>query len=51
MNHGTGSAYLPAAEALDRSTDPSVQAYRDSAGAFLNGESVESKVYDMHRVL
>ncbi|MBF9128571.1 alpha/beta hydrolase [Plantactinospora sp. S1510] len=49
-NHGTRSAYLPAAQALDRSTDPSVQAYRDSAGAFLNGDAVESKVYELNRV-
>ncbi|MGI5145118.1 alpha/beta hydrolase [Plantactinospora sp. CA-294935] len=49
-NHSTRAAYLPAAQALDRSTDPSVQAYRDSAGAFLNGEAVESKVYELHRV-
>ncbi|MGI5213472.1 alpha/beta hydrolase [Plantactinospora sp. CA-290183] len=49
-NHGTRQAYLPAAQALDGSTDPSVQAYRNSAGAFLNGEAVESKVYDLHRM-
>ncbi|MEE6258079.1 lipase family protein [Plantactinospora sonchi] len=48
-NHGTRSAYLPAASGLDRSTDPSVRAYRDSAGMFLNGESVQARVYNLHR--
>lgn len=36
-NHGTGSAYLPAARALDRSADPSVRAWLDGADAFLAG--------------
>ncbi|MGI5146849.1 esterase/lipase family protein [Plantactinospora sp. CA-294935] len=53
-NHATDLAYLPAARALDQSTDPSVVAYRDSAGAFLtgggDGTTVESKVYELHRV-
>lgn len=52
-NHGTKQAYLPAARALDNSTDPSVQAFRDSAGAFLNGSQggkVDVKVYELNRV-
>ncbi len=49
-NHAIGSAYLPAAEALDRSTDGSVRAFRDSANVFFNGESVESRVYELNRV-
>ncbi|MDT5034814.1 MAG: hypothetical protein QOC94_4985 [Actinoplanes sp.] len=51
-NHGTRSAYLPAATSLDHSTDPSVAAYRDSAGAFLTsdtGSHVQSNIYDMTR--
>jgi len=51
-NHGMGSAYLPGAQALDASSDPSVRAYRDSAGAFLDsgaGTTTETKVYDYYR--
>lgn len=50
-NHGIGSAYLPAAAALDGSPDPSVAAYRDSAGAFFagNGTTVASHVYEIER--
>jgi hypothetical protein len=33
-NHGIEKAYLPAASALDTSTDPSVVAYRDGASMF-----------------
>ena len=36
-NHGTGTAYLPAARELDRSADPSVRAWLDSAEEFLAG--------------
>ncbi|MCW2681489.1 MAG: hypothetical protein JWM62_2890 [Frankiales bacterium] len=36
-NHGTGTAYLPAARDLDRSTDPSVRAWLDGAEEFLAG--------------
>ena len=50
-NHEIHRAYLPAAAALDRSTDPSVGAYRDSAGAFLGGGSaVQTRVYKLTRV-
>ena len=53
MNHDPGRSYVPAAEALDGSTDPSVQAYRDSAGAFLTapGETptLEAHVFDLER--
>lgn len=50
-NHGIGSAYLPAAVALDRSADPSVAAYRDSAGAFFAsaGTTVTPYVYEIDR--
>ncbi|MEO3926746.1 hypothetical protein ABGB07_23175 [Micromonosporaceae bacterium B7E4] len=41
---------LAGSSASGISTDPSIKAYRDSAGAFRNGESVESKVYELHRV-
>jgi hypothetical protein len=36
-NHGTGSAYLPAARDLDVSSDPSVRAWIDGAQDFLAG--------------
>ncbi len=52
MNHAIGSAYTPGAAALDRSADPSVLAFRDSAGAFLGaapGSAVRTYVYDYHR--
>ena len=52
-NHGLGRSYLPAAQALDRSTDPSVVAYRDSARAFLStpgdGTTVRAHVYGLTR--
>jgi hypothetical protein len=53
-NHATDKSYLPAARALDTSTDTSVTAYRNSAGAFLttgtDGTTVEAHVYDMTRL-
>ena len=53
QNHGTASAYLPAAQALDHSTDPSVTAYRASAGAFLgtpgDGTTVVNQAYALTR--
>ncbi|MEU8182564.1 alpha/beta hydrolase [Micromonospora sp. NPDC049044] len=51
-NHGTNTAYVPAAEALDRSNDPSVTTYRDSASAFLGapGTTVQTNVYELTRV-
>jgi hypothetical protein len=52
-NHSTQLAYLPAAQALDHSTDASVTAYRDSASAFLSGPgnptTVTANVYDLTR--
>jgi hypothetical protein len=51
-NHATGVSYLPAARALDHSTDPSVLAYRASAGAFLAGgpaSTVRAEVYELTR--
>ncbi|HEX6499554.1 MAG TPA: alpha/beta hydrolase [Micromonosporaceae bacterium] len=53
-NHSTHLAYLPAAHALDHSSDPSVVAYRNSASTFLpgsgRGSTVEAHVYDLTRV-
>ncbi|MGC4893887.1 esterase/lipase family protein [Micromonospora sp. DT31] len=51
-NHGTNTVYTPAADALDRSDDPSVAAYRNSAGAFFGspGSTVQTKVYELTRV-
>jgi hypothetical protein len=48
-NHDTGTAYLPAARALDVATDPSVQAWRDSAAPFLGGGTVQTQVYALSR--
>lgn len=50
-NHGIGSAYLPAAAALDGSSDPSVAAYRDGADAFFAGDgtTVTPYVYEIER--
>jgi len=49
-DHSTDRSYLPAAQALDTSTDPSVTAYRNGAGAFLGtGNNVQSHVYDLTR--
>jgi pimeloyl-ACP methyl ester carboxylesterase len=54
VNHGTGTAYMPAALSLDASTDPSVTAYRHSAGAFLStgggGTTMQAQVYQLTRV-
>jgi hypothetical protein len=53
-NHSTDRTYLPAAQALDHSADPSVVAYRDSAGAFFtrdgDGATVTARVYEMTRL-
>ena len=53
-NHSTNQSYLPAAQALDTSTDPSVMAYRNSAGAFVatgtDGTTVQANVYNMTRL-
>jgi pimeloyl-ACP methyl ester carboxylesterase len=52
-NHALGATYVPAATALDGSTDASVTAFRDSAGAFLStpdgGATVQTTVYQYTR--
>jgi hypothetical protein len=48
-NHGINQVYLGAAGTADSSFDPSVRAYRDGAGAFLNNYRVETYVYDVSR--
>ena len=48
-NHDMGRSYVPAAEAVDASTDPSVRAFRDSAGTFFEGQRVQSSVYQVTR--
>jgi hypothetical protein len=49
-NHAINGTYLPAAEAVDASRDPSVRAYLDSAGAFLGGDSVTTDRFGVTRV-
>ena len=49
-NHDIEYSYLPAAGALDRSTDPSVQRFRASAGAFLGGGRLEVYRFQLTRV-
>jgi uncharacterized protein involved in copper resistance len=44
-NHGIGTSYLGAAEAVDNSEDPSVAAYRESAAAYFNGDSVRNHAF------
>jgi hypothetical protein len=52
-NHSTTTTYLPAAQHLDSSTDPSVVAYKNSADAFLpgaaNGTSMQSDTFHISR--
>jgi hypothetical protein len=52
-NHSTRGSYLPAAQALDSSGDPSVQAFCSSAGAFLSpsgsGTASAYKPYTIER--
>jgi hypothetical protein len=51
-NHALAGVYLPAAQALDASGDPSVAAFRDSASAFLGdepGRDMSSYVYQVRR--
>ncbi|MDT7790192.1 MAG: hypothetical protein QOF58_8611 [Pseudonocardiales bacterium] len=43
-NHAIGGNYTDAAAALDKSTDPSVQRYRDSMGAFTGGDPEKSQM-------
>jgi hypothetical protein len=53
-NHSTARAYLPAARALDASSDPSVAAYRASAAAFLgtgsSAPTMRAQVYRLARM-
>jgi hypothetical protein len=53
-NHSIGLSYLPVAQQLDSSTDPSITAFRDSAGDFLSdgtdGTTVQAKVYKLGRM-
>ncbi|PPK67830.1 hypothetical protein V5P93_007172 [Actinokineospora auranticolor] len=48
-NHAINGNYTEAAKQLDTSTDPSVRQFRDSAGAFLGGTSVETRQYKVER--
>lgn len=50
-NHAIGASYLPAAATLDDSTDPSVQAYRDSAATFFpaGDATVTAHQYEIER--
>jgi Lipase (class 3) len=49
-NHGIGTTYLPAAQGVDASTDPSVRAYLDSADGFFHGDTVTTSQYGVERV-
>ncbi|MGH8901177.1 MAG: alpha/beta hydrolase [Egibacteraceae bacterium] len=48
-NHALNLSYGIAANELDASNDPSVQAYRDSADAFFQGDRMASNVYQVSR--
>ena len=47
-NHAIGGNYTNAADTLDKSTDPSVQRYRDSMGAFTGGDPSKSELQTYH---
>ncbi|HEX8867792.1 MAG TPA: hypothetical protein VF821_19190, partial [Lentzea sp.] len=47
-NHAIGGNYTDAAGELDKSTDPSVQRYRDSMGAFTGGDPEKSQMQRYH---
>jgi hypothetical protein len=47
-NHAIGGNYTDAAGVLDKSTDPSVQRYRDSMGAFTGGDPEKSQLQRYH---
>ena len=49
-DHNIAASYLPAAHALDQSTDPSVQDFRDSAEPFLTSDHLTSHAYSVTRV-
>ena len=48
-NHAITHNYADAAHQLDSSTDPSVQRFGDSAGAFTGGTSVQTHQYKVER--
>ena len=48
-NHGIEGNYATATGQLDSSTDPSVQAFRNSASTFLNGSQVQTYQYQVKR--
>jgi Lipase (class 3) len=48
-NHGIGTTYLPAAQGVDASTDPSVRAYLESADGFFHGDTVTTTQYGVER--
>ncbi|GLZ37665.1 hypothetical protein [Actinokineospora sp. NBRC 105648] len=48
-NHAINGNYTEAARQLDGSTDPSVVRFRDSAGIFFSGVSVETHQYKVER--
>lgn len=48
-NHGLGDNYVDAAGQLDSSSDPSVERFRDSTGAFTDGSSSTTYEYDVRR--
>jgi pimeloyl-ACP methyl ester carboxylesterase len=48
-NHEIEGNYATAAGQLDSSTDPSVQAFRNSASIFLNGSQVQTYQYQVRR--
>ncbi|MBM7770737.1 hypothetical protein JOD54_000941 [Actinokineospora baliensis] len=48
-NHAINGNYTDAARQLDTSTDPSVVRFRDSAGVFFGGTSVETHQYKVER--
>jgi pimeloyl-ACP methyl ester carboxylesterase len=48
-NHELEGNYVTAAGQLDSSTDPSVQAFRNSAGSFLSGSQVQTHQYQVKR--
>lgn len=48
-NHAIQGNYTDAGDQLDGSSDPSVRAWLNSAGAFLNGDSVDAYKYQVER--
>ncbi|MGH3721802.1 MAG: alpha/beta hydrolase [Pseudonocardiaceae bacterium] len=48
-NHELEGNYVAAAEQLNNSTDPSVQAFQNSASNFLNGSQIQTHQYQVKR--